>query len=79
MTNTTTENEAAESSKEKSEEIIKDLKDLIYLRVINWKGFDDSTSNFAPLILSLFPNLVISHRDHQLPRVTDDQLLCRAD
>ncbi len=43
MTNTTIENEAAELGKEKSEEIIKDLKDLIYLRVINWKGFDDST------------------------------------
>ena len=50
MTNTTTENEAAELSKEKSEEIIKDLKDLIYLRVINWKGFDDSTY-FAALFL----------------------------
>jgi hypothetical protein len=52
MTNTTTENEAAELSKEKSEEIIKDLKDLIYLRVINWKGFDDKTTNYlvSPMI-----------------------------
>ena len=76
MTNTTTENEAAELSKEKSEEIIKDLKDLIYLRVITWKGFDDSTYHTTISYIFLIWN--IFYRVNQLSCYADDKLLSGA-